>query len=441
MKKVLTIAGSDSGGGAGIQADLKTFSAIGTYGMSAITALTAQNTVGVQGVVELDPKFVGQQIDSVATDIGVDAVKIGMLSNELIVKEVAEKIKEHGLQRVVLDPVMVAKGGDHLLKKEAVESLKEQLIPLSEIVTPNLSEAEVLTGMKIKKLAEMKKAARMIHEMGANNVVVKGGHLEGDAVDLLYNGTEDKVFSSPRIKTKNNHGTGCTFAAALASYLAKGNDVPQAVEKAKQYITEAIRFSLDLGKGHGPTNHFASLYNKSLRYELLQEIKGALEILDGMKIGSLIPQTQSNLALALPYAVDYSDVAAVPGRLIRWEDSFKTLSGPAFGTSKSMASVVLMAMEFDRETRAAMNIRYSKEIWEACQRAGFSMIEFSWPKAGEDPPENTFKEAVARYFGEHCSLPDMIYSQGGWGKEAHIEFFGKNAFEITEKIKMMMDYL
>ncbi len=260
MKIALTIAGSDSGGGAGIQADLKTFSALGVYGMSVLTSITAQNTLGVQGVHDLPPDFVGLQIDSVMQDIGADAVKTGMLSNTQIIKIVNKKIKKYQVKNLVIDPVMVAKGGDRLLREDAIEALKEDLIPLAMVVTPNLSEAEVLTGLKIKNIDDMKEAARKIYKLGPKNVLIKGGHLlSNQAVDLLYNGESFKEFSSERINTKNTHGTGCTLSSAIAVGLAQEREVEEAVEIAKRYITLAIKNSLAIGHGHGPLNHLVRL--------------------------------------------------------------------------------------------------------------------------------------------------------------------------------------
>ena len=260
MKIVLTIAGSDSGGGAGIQADLKTFSALGVYGMSVLTSITAQNTIGVQGIHDLPPEFVGLQIDSVMQDIGTDAAKTGMLSNVQIIKIVSEKVKKYKVKNLVIDPVMIAKGGDRLLKEDAVESLKQDLVPLANVVTPNLSEAEVLSGLKIKNLSDMKEAARKIFRLGAQNVLIKGGHLSSDeAIDVLYNGKIFQEFKAKRFETKNTHGTGCTFSSAIAAELAKGKKVEEAVNIAKKYITIAIKNSLNIGHGHGPLNHLVCL--------------------------------------------------------------------------------------------------------------------------------------------------------------------------------------
>jgi hydroxymethylpyrimidine/phosphomethylpyrimidine kinase len=263
VKRALAIAGSDSGGGAGIQADLKTFAARGVFGMSVLTALTAQNTVGVQGVFEIPPGFVAMQIDSVVSDIGVDAVKTGMLSSAPIIAAIATKIREHRLTPLVVDPVMVAKGGDPLLRDDARDALIQQLLPLATVVTPNLHEARVLCGFQITTLEEMRRAAQTIHRLGPHNVVVKGGHLsaESDAIDLLYDGRSFQEFRAPRFQTRNDHGTGCTFASAIAAELAKGHSVADAVRIAKDYLTQVLRASanLQLGHGHGPMNHMALL--------------------------------------------------------------------------------------------------------------------------------------------------------------------------------------
>ena len=255
--RVLTIAGSDSGGGAGIQADLKTFSARKVYGMSVLTSITAQNTLGVQGVYDLPAEFVAMQIDSVLSDIGADAVKIGMLSNSEIIDAVAYKLKEYNVGKIILDPVMVAKGGDPLLQEEAVEALTKQLIPLALLVTPNISEAKVLAGMEILSYHDMVKAGKRICGMGAQNVLIKGGHLEGEAVDVLTGAAGERRYSAPRIVTKNTHGTGCTLSSAIAAEIAKGHPLPEAVQIAKEYITRAIKHSLEIGTGHGPLNHWA----------------------------------------------------------------------------------------------------------------------------------------------------------------------------------------
>lgn len=263
MKNVLTIAGSDSCGGAGIQADLKTFSALGTYGMSVITAITAQNTTGVVSVREMDVDIVREQIECLYDDIAVHAVKIGMVSSVEIIDTIAECLKNKNAANIVLDPVMVSKSGCHLLRPEAKDELIKALFPMALVVTPNLFEAEVITGSKIETLEQMEQAAREIYSLGARNVVVKGGHLTGDAIDVLYDGRDFEYIKGSRIETKNTHGTGCTFSSAIAAYISKGNTVYDAVRQAKDYINGAIENSIELGHGVGPTNHFYKLYREA----------------------------------------------------------------------------------------------------------------------------------------------------------------------------------
>jgi len=256
IRKALTIAGSDSGAGAGIQADLKTFAALGVYGTSAITAITAQNTVGVTQVLALNPKLVGAQIDAVIDDIGAHALKTGMLANAAIIDVVAKKIGERRLKNIVVDPVMVATSGDLLIEKMAVAALRTKLIPLANVVTPNIAEAEELTGMTLRTSEDTREAARQIIKMGAKTVVIKGGHLKGPALDLFYDGKKFTALNTPRIRTKNTHGTGCTFSAAIAAYLAKGEKIDSAVALAKKYITRALQSSFTIGAGHSPVHHF-----------------------------------------------------------------------------------------------------------------------------------------------------------------------------------------
>lgn len=263
MKHVLTIAGSDTCGGAGIQADLKTFSAHGTYGMSVITAVTVQNTQGVFGCQDMTPDIIRGQIDAIFTDIAVSAVKIGMVSQIDTIYAIADKLEQYQAKNIVVDPVMISKSGFDLMQPEAKETLIKRLIPLAYVVTPNLPEAEVITGMTINDLPSMEAAAREIYRMGAKNVLIKGGHLEHDATDLLFDGERVRAFHSDRIETKNTHGTGCTLSSAIAANLAKGDSVEEAVKKAKAYITVAITHALDIGKGVGPTNHFYELYQKA----------------------------------------------------------------------------------------------------------------------------------------------------------------------------------
>lgn len=255
MRTALTIAGSDSSGGAGIQADIKTMIANGVYAMSAITALTAQNTTGVQGIYEVTPEFLSQQIDSVFTDIRPDAVKIGMVSSTGLIETIASKLKEHQAKNIVVDPVMVATSGSKLISDDAIDSLKANLLPMAAVLTPNIPETEVLSGMEVKTAEDMIRAAEYISKTYHCAVLCKGGHQLNDANDLLYRDGDYRWFNGKRIDNPNTHGTGCTLSSAIASNLAKGYDLDTAVERAKAYISGALAAMLDLGAGSGPMNH------------------------------------------------------------------------------------------------------------------------------------------------------------------------------------------
>lgn len=262
MKTALTIAGSDSSGGAGIQADIKTMTLNGVYAMSAVTALTAQNTTGVTGIFEVTPEFLGQQIDAVFVDIPPDAVKIGMVSSSELIKIIAEKLKEYGAKNIVVDPVMVSTAGSRLMKEEALQTLAGELIPLATVITPNIPEAEILSGMSIQNAEDMTAAAKQIGDKFGCAVLLKGGHSVSDADDLLYQNGICRWFRGKRIDNPNTHGTGCTLSSAIAANLAKGFDLEAAVERAKEYISGALGAMLNLGRGSGPMNHAFDLHSR-----------------------------------------------------------------------------------------------------------------------------------------------------------------------------------
>ena len=440
MKRILTIAGSDSCGGAGIQADLKTITLLGGYGMSVVTALTAQNTVGVQGIHEVPPQFVERQIDSVLSDIGADAIKTGMLANQEIIEIVSKKIKQYKVQKIVVDPVMISKSGAYLLRKDAQDALIKKMIPLAWVVTPNLMEASVLTGLKVNSLEGMKKAAHQIYKLGAKHVVVKGGHLKGMAIDLLYDGKKFIEMEGVRIETKNTHGTGCTFASAIATLLAKGDAVDEAVKKAKTFITMAIQSGFSLGKGIGPTNPSAYVLKEMERYRVIQELKSAVKVLKEGKIGHLIPEVSSNLGYALPHAEGIEDVAAFPGRIIRFKDSVATHSDPEFGASQHVANIILTVMKFDSEYCSAMNIRYSKEDVAQLKRKGFFVGHFDRrlePKRVKESEGSSLEWGVREVLKKMKRVTDFIYDEGDVGKEPMIRVLGRNPMEVVNKILKM----
>jgi len=435
--RILTIAGSDSGGGAGIQADLKTITVLGGFGMSVITALTAQNTLGVHGIHEVPIDFVERQFDAVATDIGIDAAKTGMLANSDIIEAVAGRIRHHGIRRLVVDPVMVAKGGAKLIRDEAKETLVKKLLPLATVVTPNIPEAEELTGMQIESEEAMKEAARAIGKMGAASVLVKGGHMSGDALDILFDGRDFYEFRSERIKTHDTHGTGCTISSAIATGIGQDLPVREAVARAKDYITTAIRFSLRIGGGYGPTNHFAQVQKESERCRCIDELKAAVRRLTEGGCGNIIPEIQSNFVYALRYAEDRDDVAAIPGRIIRVGDDARTLHDPAFGVSKHVAKIVLTAMQYDRAYRSAMDIRFSDDLLNLCRDLGYDVAEFS---RRDEPHDVKRREGSSLEWGtnqvlvQRTAVPDMIFDRGDVGKEPIIRILGRHPSEVADKV-------
>jgi hydroxymethylpyrimidine kinase/phosphomethylpyrimidine kinase len=437
MKRILTIAGSDSGGGAGIQADLKTITVLGGYGMSAITALTAQNTVGVQGVHPVPVDFIKLQMEAVLSDIGADAAKTGMLATPEIVVAVAEELKQFKVELLVADPVMVAKSGDSLLSEAARETLRTVLLPISYLVTPNLPEASALCGFPVKDLDSMKESARVIRDMGPRYVLVKGGHLEKEAVDILFDGEGFERFGAPRLPSRNTHGTGCTYSAALATFLAQGLPVHDAVAEAKKFITRAISQGLALGSGHGPTNHYVQVLLYKEREKVLRLLNEALERLMDEPLGALIPEVRSNLAYALPGAVNDSEIAAIPGRISQIGQKLIACKSPCFGASRHMARVILAAMQREPEMRSAMNLRYSPETLEACRSADLRIASFD---RSEEPKELKEREGSTLEWGTQSALqasaeiPDVIYDKGEVGKEPMIRILGRNPTEVVDKV-------
>ncbi|MGD2269433.1 MAG: bifunctional hydroxymethylpyrimidine kinase/phosphomethylpyrimidine kinase [Desulfobacterales bacterium] len=444
MKRILTVAGSDSGGGAGIQADLKAITVLGGYGMSVITALTAQNTVGVQGVHAVPIGFIEKQLDSVLADIGADAAKTGMLATPEIVEVVAAGIKRYEVKPLVVDPVMVAKSGDSLLDEDARETLKKVLLPLAFVVTPNLPEAEVLCGRQVKNLDDMHEAAKRIYDLGPENVVIKGGHLGDRAVDLLFDGVSFETFDAPRLNQRNTHGTGCTFSAALATLLAEGHQISEALKKAKQFITRAIAAGLDIGSGHGPTNPYTHILAWQDRESVLAELNKALDFLIHKQLGSIIPEVRSNLGYALPGAQEYQEIAGFPGRISQIGDRVFAYRPAEFGASRHIARVILAAMKHKPELRSAMNIRFNQDILAACRKLGLQMASFD---RSREPQDVKGREGSTLEWGTSAALqgmeglPDLVYDKGEVGKEPMIRILGKNPMEVVQKIYRVKEAL
>ena len=445
MKNTLTIGGSDSIGGAGIQADLKTFAALGVYGTSVLTTITAQNTKEIQGIIDLPSRFVSSQIDSVFSDIKVDSVKIGMLLNNEIINNVASKLKEHKVKIVVLDPVMYSHGDTPLLNPAAKKNLVNKMFPLSLLVTPNIPEARTLTGITIKSYSDIKEAAKRIHRLGAKNVLVKGGHFRGKAVDTFYNGNNFKFFESNRISGENVHGTGCTFASAIAAELAKGSPLIQAIQKAKYFITNSILHSINLGEGSNIIHHLFDFSRDCQKYKMLGEMETALDILKKGETGCLVPEVQSNIGYALEGAKSKEDILAFPERLIKKGNGIKAISRPKFGSSSHVASIILTAMNHDPSKKAAMNIKYAPEIISTCKKLNLSVSSFSRslePKTVKRKEGSTLEWGTEQVIKKIGSVPDIIYDTGEMGKEAMVRVLAPDPVSLANIIlKIKNGYL
>lgn len=443
IRKALTIAGSDSGGGAGIQADLKTFAALGVHGLCVITSVTAQNTYEVRAVFDLPLEMIKAQFEAVVDDIGVDAAKTGMLNRKEVVELVAQLVKNYNIPTVV-DPVMVAKSGAPLLREDAVESLVKHLIPVATVVTPNKFEAEKITGITIKSVDDAKKAAKaIVEDLGARAAVVKGGHIEGEnSIDILYVDGVFRELRGARVPTKNTHGTGCSFSAAIAAELAKGKPVVEAVRIAKEFITKAIEYSLSIGRGYGPVNPTAWIYVPAEKFYVLENLRKAVELVEENSeyIYPLIPEVGMNIAMALPkpYTRTLNDVAAIPGRIVKIGNKVKAVAPPDFGVSKHMAKAILTVMQFDDRIRAAANLKYSEEFVEIAKKLGFSV---SFYDRTQEPPEIKTVEGASIPWGIEQAIkavggkvPDIIYHRGDWGKEPMINIFGETAVDVVNKL-------
>jgi len=426
----LTIAGSDSGGGAGVQADLKTFAALGVHGLCVITSVTAQNTQGVEGVFDLPPEFVAKQLDAVMRDFDVEWAKTGMLSNAEIIRAVEAGIKRHGL-RVVIDPVMVSTTGAPLLREGAVESLLE-LLSRAELVTPNVPEAERLSGIKIRSRVDVGRAAREIAELGPRAVLIKGGHFRGrEVVDLLYAKGKFTEFKGPRVLGEPTHGTGCFFSAAITAELAKGASMQEAIDSARRFVARAIEGRLDVGKGIMPVNPMAALLLDAEKGRAIEEVWAAAKLLVAeRKFAKLLPEVGSNIAMALPGAKRTSDVVGLSGRIVRVGGQPLLTGYPKVGGSEHVANIVLTAMRHDPRIRAGLNIRFSGEILRSCRKLGLRVVGFDRSK--EPRGVKTMVWGTEQAIKKAGRVPDVIFDRGALGKEAMIRLLGRSPIEVAE---------
>ncbi|MEM3453020.1 MAG: bifunctional hydroxymethylpyrimidine kinase/phosphomethylpyrimidine kinase [Candidatus Hadarchaeum sp.] len=426
---VLTIAGSDSGGGAGIQADIKTMAALGVHGLCAITAVTAQNTRGVAAVIELPPEFVAKQIDVVMDDFDVKFAKTGMLSSGEIIRAVSDRVKKYQL-RVVVDPIIISASGSPLMREGALSAIGE-LLSCAELVTPNIHEAEKLSGLRIKSIGDMKRAAKKIADLGPRAVLIKGGHLGRETVtDVLYQNGDFEEFSGPRITRETTHGTGCSLSSAIAAELAKGATLSAAVGKAREFITQAIKGRLKLGHGVVPINQMAGILREIETARAVTEVwKAAQLLVKNPKFVKLIPEVGTNIVMALPGAKSRSDVVGLSGRIVRTSSGAVLTGFPELGGSEHMANAVLIAHRFDSRIRSVMNIRFSPENLQACRSLGLSISSFD--RAREPKGVKTMEWGTEQAIKKIGRVPQVIYDKGGPGKEAMIRLLGDAPGEIA----------
>ncbi len=447
MRKIpvaMTIAGSDSGGGAGIEADLKTFSALGVHGTVAITSITAQNTYSVIDVYDLPGRIVYNQIKAVYEDMGIDAAKTGMLSNSEIISAVAQAIRDFSIKNLVVDPVMIAKSGARLLREDAVEALKSKLLPLALVATPNASEAEVLAGFSVKTLDDAKKAAKTIHEKyGTAAVIVKGGHLkELKAVDVVYYNGEYYLIESERILDGCFHGTGCSFSAAITAFLAKSFPLLNAIQEAKKFIDMAIRFGLKIGKGHCPVNPIAYIEIPAAKFHAIENVRKAVEILleNQSLVLPYVPEVGINVVEAIEarYVTGVNDVAGVEGRIVKAGNRLAKVGEVKMGGSSHLARLVIALMRSGHEIYAAVNIRFDKAVVEKAIEKGFKVAFVDRrrePAEIKEAPMGSMEWIASQITKE---IPDLIYDVGDVGKEPMIRVLGKNAVDAVKKLLQIL---
>jgi hydroxymethylpyrimidine kinase / phosphomethylpyrimidine kinase / thiamine-phosphate diphosphorylase len=435
MKTVLIIAGSDPGAGAGLQQDLKVTTLLGAYGLTVVTALTVQNSQGVQAVHPVAPEVVAAQLDAVLSDFPVDAVKVGMLATPALVRTVAGRLREIDAP-LVLDPVLAAGGGFPLLTEDGLEVLKGELFPRAHLLTPNAPEAARLTGLTVQTPAGLAEAARRLQALGPQWVLAKGGHLPGEPVDILADANNVYPLPGVRQAAPNNHGSGCLLASAIAVGLAQGLAVPEAVNRARSLTAQALKYALNLGQGTGPVNPYAPFARDLARPEVLTALQTAAARLAKEGIEPLIPEVMSNLGYATPYPEGPQDVAAFPGRLLSSPQGLLIPAPPAFGASRHIAGVILTAMSTHPELRSAMNVKFFEGLDDLAPLLHFRVAGFD---RSAEPPEVKAREGGTLAWGVASVLkpgeppPDLIYDRGEFGKEPMIRILGPTPMAVAEK--------
>ena len=444
VQAALTIAGSDSSGGAGIQADMKTMSALGIYSCTVITAITAQNTLNVDHIFPLSADIIKKQIMSVLSDIPIHAIKIGMVYNNEIITAVSDILKNSKIP-IVLDPIISAGTGARLLEQEFLSDFKIKLLPFCDVVTPNIHEAEKLSGIKIKNENDIKNTALKIQKLGAKNVVVKGGHFKNNdkvIVDTILNERgKFALIKNPRMKIVEMHGSGCNFSAALTAFLAMKFPMVIACLMANKYVHNSIVNTVKIGKGIPVNNPISLMYEESCRYKVIDELANAVDQLTRTKnFEKLIPESQSNIVYAIPNANNINDVAGVNGRIVKAGDRSVPTSGIKFGASRHVASSILEYMKTNQLVRSALNIKNEKRILDKCNRL-FRVTHYERklePKTIKNREGRSISWGVSTALSKNPDA-DIIYHTGDIGKEPMIIIFGQNPQEVVDKVKSILD--
>lgn len=444
VQAALTIAGSDSSGGAGIQADMKTMSALGIYSCTVITAITAQNTLNVDHIFPLSADIIKKQIMSVLSDIPIHAIKIGMVYNNEIITAVSDILKNSKIP-IVLDPIISAGTGARLLEQEFLSDFKIKLLPFCDVVTPNIHEAEKLSGIKIKNENDIKKTALKIQKLGAKNVVVKGGHFKNNdkvIVDTILNERgKFALIKNPRMKIVEMHGSGCNFSAALTAFLAMKFPMVIACLMANKYVHNSIVNTVKIGKGIPVNNPISLMYEESCRYKVIDELANAVDQLTRTKnFEKLIPESQSNIVYAIPNANNINEVAGVNGRIVKAGNRSVPTSGIKFGASRHVASSILEYMKTNQLVRSALNIKNEKRILDKCNRL-FRVTHYERklePKTIKNREGRSISWGVSTALSKNPDA-DIIYHTGDIGKEPMIIIFGQNPQEVVDKVKSILD--
>jgi hydroxymethylpyrimidine kinase / phosphomethylpyrimidine kinase / thiamine-phosphate diphosphorylase len=444
VRAALTIAGSDSSGGAGIQADMKTMSALGIYSCTVITAITAQNTSNVDYILPLNADIIKKQIMSILSDIPIHAIKIGMVYNNEIITAISDILRNLKIP-IVLDPIVSAGTGAQLLQREFLSDFKNKLIPICDVVTPNISEAEKLSGIKIKNENDIKKTALKIQKQGARNVVIKGGHFRNEEMIILDTILDQFgkfiVIKNPRMKIVETHGSGCNFSAAVTAFVALKFPIVNACIMANKYVHNSIVNTFKIGKGIPVNNPISTMYEESCKYRVMEELANAVDQLTNIKnFEKLIPETQSNIAYAIPYAKKIEDVAGVNGRIVKVGDRSTPTSGIKFGASRHVASSILEYMKINQLVRSALNIKNDKKILDKCNRL-FRVTHYERklePKTIKNKEGKSIPWGVTRALSKNPDA-DIIYHTGDIGKEPMIIIFGQNPQEVVDKVKKILN--